>query len=257
MLTVGHLHYINALPFYAGFLSGAIPYEVCWVSGVPSSLNQLLEKGTLDISLISSYEYLKNQDQYVLLPDHCIAAYDRVLSVSLYIKKTLADLNGRPVGLTAQSTTSSRLVEALSALHWKIHPQFKIMKDDEPLTNYEGFLLIGDRALLNLTIPDYQTIDIATVWHEMTGLPLTFAVFAARRSVWEKQREEVCLFSEKLNASLQWSKRHSENILQLAEKQCPAVSREILQTYFNLLHYAFGPQEKQGLRHYEKLLFPS
>jgi len=69
MLRVGKIEYLNTVPVYYGFIKGKVPAEgIEFIDDVPSELNRLLREGLLDASVISSYEYIVNQDRYLLFP---------------------------------------------------------------------------------------------------------------------------------------------------------------------------------------------
>ena len=63
MLKVGIIEYLNTVPVYYGFLKGVVDSTgIDFVEDVPSGLNELLRGGFLDVSVISSYEYISNAD---------------------------------------------------------------------------------------------------------------------------------------------------------------------------------------------------
>ena len=73
MLTrLGYLDFINCLPVYYGILEGKVDINAQIIKGFPNQLNSLLAAGDLDISPISSIEYARHQDEYLLLPDICL-----------------------------------------------------------------------------------------------------------------------------------------------------------------------------------------
>jgi len=114
MLKVGKIEYLNTVPVYYGFLTGKVSYDsVEFVEDVPSELNRLLREGELDVSVISSYEYLVNSNRYLLLPDFSISARKRVLSVLFLSTVPIHQLHRKDVWLTRSSMTSRELLKFL------------------------------------------------------------------------------------------------------------------------------------------------
>ncbi len=251
-LRVGAIDYINVLPFYAAFFKGIIDPEVELVRAVPSVLNEQLHNGELDLSPISSAEYLKHRDEYDLLPDFCLGARTRVDSVCLYYKGSLQDIDNQTIGFTSQSASSSLLVKVMCHNFWNIKPKFTILPSIQHIHDYEAFLLIGDQCLEHPHVKGYQTLDLAQAWFHATGLPFTFAVFAVRKTVLKQYPEAVAAFEQKLRESFRWASTHSDAILELAQQRC---SRPLdhLRRYYNLLYYHLDALQLKALDHFNHL----
>lgn len=246
MLKVGVIDYINFLPFFAAFQQKVIDATVEWVPGVPSVLNQSLREGSLDISPISAAEYLINKERYQLLPDFCIGAKGKVLSVCLYVR---GDLNGTEIGLASQSASSALLVRVLCHHFWKVSPSFTVRASVNELKTHDAFLLIGDDCLRNPHIPGFKTIDLAQAWFEATNLPFTFAVFAARKEV---KQQDVDQTRHIFHLALEWGETHSDVVEALAQKRC-ALPPEVLKEYYSILRYRLDDGQRKGLELFETL----
>lgn len=195
----------------------------------------MIRQGDLDLCLTSSFEYLQNRERYDLVPGFCIAA-KRVLSVNLYLRNQ----NPTHIALTEESATSAQLVKLLCRHFWNIDPEFIPLPDMEVCTDYDGFLLIGDKALMHPTFPDYQTIDLADAWYQKTGLPMTFAVLIAQKGVDTRE------FMIELDQSVKWGEENRKTIVQHAATKLKLPSRTI-ETYFSNLRYRLGELEMAGL----------
>ena len=252
MLRVGAIDFINVLPFYAAFINECMDPCVELVPAVPSSLNRQLYLGELDLSPISSAEYLKHRELYELLPDFCIGARTRVDSVCLYHKGSLQDLNNQTIGFTSQSASSSLLVKVMCHHFWHIKPRFETLPSIHHIRDYQAFLLIGDQCLEHPYVQGYQTLDLAQAWFHATGLPFTFAVFAVRKDSLKLYPEKVAAFAHKLREAFEWSSTHPEIILELAQQRC---SRPLdhLRRYFNLLYYHFDALQREALKKFDTL----
>lgn len=225
----------------SGFLENEVKIDATFIDGTPSALNKLLREGHLDISLISTTEYIKHKEKYHLIDGFGIAAKNQVKSVFLYTK---GSLNDALIGLTAESATSVTLLKLLCTEYWRISPTFEVMK---PGKEYEAFLLIGDMALSNPTFPGYKTIDLAGEWHAFTGFSMPFAVLASTK-------KEI-QFSKEMRASLEWGRNNRNKIIAKSQKKLN-LSKEQLESYFNCLTYEFSEKEKLGLELFLKKGLP-
>lgn len=250
MLRVGAIRYINFLPLFAAVELGKVHSTSQYRFDVPAALNSALRSGELDISPISAAEYLANAPSYELLPHYCIGAVDRVFSVTLYTRYPVEQLDGRTIGLTAQSASSVLLLKVLCYHFWKVSPHFQVFDDLKNHSQFDALLVIGDDALLHPELPGYQNIDLATAWHDSTALPFTFAVFAARKSTQLGQRQA---FNERLELSYQWAQENPDVILSLARQRLP-ISIERLKAYYEALRYPFCPQQQAGLNRFHDLV---
>lgn len=245
-LRVGHLNFCNAIPFYRGLSN------VQLVPGVPSELNTHLRQGKLDLSLVSSFEYLSNSSLYDLIPGYCIAAEGEVRSVHLHIKVPLKELNGQPLALTAQSGSSAQLVKIFCRYFWHIRPQFVTLPQLNDYMHYKAFLLIGDQALLHPGFPGYTRLDLAQVWKEKTDLPMTFALLSSTKGLMRKRRGEVLELSNQIDASLKWAEAHLKEVVDLAHKQTH-IPQHLLTPYFPLLQYRLGKLQLAALNAFAAL----
>jgi chorismate dehydratase len=249
-LRVGHLNYLNALPLYTGLQQ--IGCTARLVPGCPSELNAKLEQGELDLSLVSSYAYLCQMEEWALLPGFCIAAEKRVLSVNFYHRCPISELDGATIAVTPDSSSAVELLKILCEVFWKIKPRFEPLLDLSKATHYPAFLLIGDQALFHPCYVGYETLDLAAAWYEKTVLPMTFALFAVRRSVMESRGDEVYAFARELAKSLAWSEVHLDQVIQLATLRHP-LPRDRFADYYQLLRYHLNKPEWNGLQTFATL----
>src|SRR6185436_11031320 len=100
------------------------------------------------------------------------------------------ELDGLPIALTDHSSTSVNLLRVLCERHYQIAPEWRTMPQDldAMLQSCAGALVIGDRALVEGVVRRHvgrrglpYLFDLGDEWLKLTGLPFTFAVWAARR----------------------------------------------------------------------------
>ena len=241
-MNVGCVSYINALPLHLPFQLGHIHTCAQFTYAIPSVLNRMLSEEKLDVALSSSVEYLDKN--YRLLPHLGIVGLNQVLSVNLYTRTSVDRLDGARIGLTHHSATSISLLKVLCRHFWKVSPKW----ENEPLSIYDAFLLIGNEALKQDHVPGFQTIDLAAAWYEMTGLPFVFAVFSARKDIDNGRLDRL---QQQLNSALTWSEAHPQEIEHAALIQCE-LSLERIRAYYASLSYRLGPQEIESLELFRK-----
>ena len=251
-MRIGRIGYINCAPVYGAIDRGivALPSGAELVTGTPAELNDLLVAGELDVSVISAIEYSRHAKDLVLLPDLAISCDGLVRSVALFSRRTVGQLDGRTVLLSASSRTSVALLELLCKEVWRVRPNFAEARaeaqDLEALSAlpHEAVLVIGDAALQLAAAGTYpHRYDLGEEWKRWTGQPFVFAVWAARRvgNPVAAQRGH-----ESLLASRTWGLEHLDELAReaAATKQLPvAICRE----YLSGLDYAFTERHRSAL----------
>ena len=249
-MRVGRIGYINCYPVYAGIDRGEVQLPAELVTGTPAELNDLLVAGELDVSVISAVEYARHAKELVLLPDLAISCDGPVRSVALLSRRTLGQLDGRTVLLSASSRTSVALLELLCRDVWKIRPHFVEARaeatDLDHLSElpHDAVLVIGDPALLLAARQTYPVkIDLGDAWKNWTGLPFVFAVWAARRAA---DPAAVRRGHRALLASRDWGLAHLDLLATAAATACN-VPRATCLEYLSGLDYALTYKHLAGL----------
>ncbi|MDX2006399.1 MAG: menaquinone biosynthesis protein [Meiothermus sp.] len=197
MYILGVPRYANTAPLYHFLEEGD---GISFRYGVPTELNKWLLEGEVDLSLVSSFFYLKNSDRLKPLPDFSVADLGPVYSVNLFHRKPWGEL--KKIALTTESATSVRLLQHLLASEG-VRPEYVTTQGGlELLESHDGVLLIGDKAItaycsLLTVIPEsvhqvptefvyenrpLSVTDLSMRWFEQTRLPFVFAVWATRKN---------------------------------------------------------------------------
>jgi chorismate dehydratase len=254
-IRVGRIPYINCYPVYGGIDRGVVALDAELVDGIPSSLNRLMAKGALDISVISAVEYARDAARYLLLPDLAISCDGPVRSVMLFSRLPAASLSARRVLVTRSSMTSAVLLELLFEHVWEARPSFvpadaeiaDLARAEQP--EHDARLIIGDAALLlssgasDLARQYPYAYDLGAVWKQWTGLPFVFAVWVALRTT---PVEQSLALHAQLIRSRDWGLAH---LGELAERASAAtgVSREAALEYLSGLDYGLRYEHLAGL----------
>ena len=225
MIRVGRIGYVNMAPvFYR------LDAEVEEVVGVPTALNRQLVAGELDIAPISSIEYARNADRLRLLPRLCVSSEGAVDSIQLVSRVPLDDVG--TIAVTPESATSVALTKVLL-------PRADHVSLDEPA---DATLLIGDAALKSAFEDPTPHYDLGRLWLERTGLPMVFAVWAAREPV----ADGIPELQDALVESLREARADPETLAYEASERY-GYPAGFLARYFEKLRYRFGPRERAGL----------
>jgi chorismate dehydratase len=246
---LGIVSYANVSPLHYGLepaRESGPPVE--FVHGVPSELNARLLAGEIDLTLISSIEFLRHRDRLRALPDFSIATLGPVYSVMLFHWRPWEELAGARVAVSSESATSVELLRVLLAADGLEAELVPMAPDLEAmLGRCDGALLIGDTALgegvarRTLTGRRPLMTDLGAAWYRLTRLPFTFAVWASLSG------------NPPSPALVGWLRAARERGLgQLGEVarvegERRGVPREAVQRYLSNFRYYLEPPDRDGL----------
>jgi chorismate dehydratase len=244
---------LNCLPLYYGLVKRDALLDVDLVKANPADLAERLIDGTLDIAPIPAIEYARHARDLVLLPDIAITSFGEVQSILLLSKVPAEQLDGCAVALTDASRTSQVLARILLAKRWGVTASFAEMPSDlgGMLRDADAALLIGDDALRAYwdTPAHLTTYDLGTEWTAWTGLPMVYAVWAARRDFADAEPDAMREVIHMLNESLAYCRDHLGEISEYAARWEPFPA-EKFRSYFDALQFRFEPRYREGLTRY-------
>lgn len=250
-VRVGRIEFVNCFPLYHHFARelAARGASATIVEGYPAALNTMLVEGAIDVTLSSSIAYARNADQLVLLPHVSISSCGAVDSIQLFARTPLARI--RRVALTEKSATSICLLKVLCR-EWGIEPEFAPRRGplSETLEDFDALLLIGDEALHLLRFEAYpHHFDLGAEWKSVTGLPMVYAVCAARREFVADRPAAA----EAVGASLLASRDTCAAQPAATATDAAQVydfNQAYLMEYFDKLKFGFTPEYRAGLEEF-------
>jgi chorismate dehydratase len=253
---LGRIRYITVLPIYYAIDQALVDNGFCMVSGTPAELNCQLHQGQLDVSAISSYEYGRHYHDYFLLPQLSIATRGDVGSVLFFSRLPFHRLSGKEVLLSAGSATSAALVKIVLAELYGARPMYRVGPVTDRFNDGSyGMLAIGDEALRLKARGCYPFfLDLGRAWHELTGLPFVFGVWATRRDYFEKQPQAVYYLHRTLLAAKALGLNSMTEICRQAAEVVP-MPPEALAAYFQRLDYDLDAGQQEGLEAFFKYLY--
>ena len=225
LLRLGRISYVNMAPVFH-----RLDARVDEVTGVPTELNRRLLAGELDLAPISSIEYARNAERLRILPRLCVGSEGAVDSIQLVSRLPLEQV--RRIAVTPESATSVVLTKVLlpEATHVPLGE------------DADAKLLIGDAALKSAFEDPTPHYDLGRLWLERTGLPMVFAVWAAR----EPLADGLAELEEALVRSVRLARAEPEVLAREASERY-GYPAGFLARYFEKLRYRFGPRERAGL----------
>lgn len=246
------------------FLNGLIPdykfesdlFEK--VYGLPSELNQKLRMGRLDISPVSSMEYILNSSKYKILPGLCISAYKEVQTVGVFSQYPPNEWHQKKIYLSGASLTSKYLLKVICEKYLKVSPIFVdqemdiAQKEDfdNVIAKYDGVLLIGDRVFEFQNNFDWKFVDLARLWFDFTELPFVFALWLVRNDYAVNNAELVTKIHYKQLESVVDGLDSLEQIYQSDSKN---LSFEEFSNFLeNVMNYQMSPFELSAMKRFSQ-----
>lgn len=253
---MGHIDFLNCLPLYEGLVRSGALLDVRLRRETPDVLNGLLLSGELDIGPISLVPALQHHQELVVLPDLAVGSDGPVLSVVLVSKRPLEELDGAHIALGSTSRTSVLLAQMLLALRLEVKASYVTTPPDlgAMLRSADAAVLIGDpalRATYEAPALGLHVLDLGAAWREWTGLPMVFAVWAARRDYAVAHAEQVWAVQRSFRDSLTSSLARLEEVAERAAAFEP-FDAATLARYFRALDFRLGERQLAGVREFAR-----
>ncbi len=258
---VGHIQFLNCLPLYWGLVRSGALLDVTLHRDTPDRLSDQLVAGELDIAPISLVEYLRNADSLALLPDLAVGSDGPVMSCVVVSQLPLDQLDGQTVALGSTSRTTVELAKMVLEEQIGVRPRYETQPPDLAAMMIESpaAVLIGDAAL-RATLHDGPRLgldvhDMGAAWRSWTGLPMVFAVWAARKSFAASNPSLVKDVHRAFVASLEMSLAHVEQVAESAARW-EDFDADTLVRYFGTLDFSLGERQLAGLAEFARRVGP-
>jgi predicted solute-binding protein len=206
---------------------------------LPSECADRLREATAEIGIVPSIELTRQTLE--IIPGAGIACRGPVRSILLISKVPFTQI--RTLAADSSSRTSVALSRIILDRKYAVQPLLRSEKPDlvRMLDHADACLIIGDPALLldPSDIP-FHVLDLGAEWADLTGLPMVFAVWAARPEALPKSPEPFM-------ASLQFGLNHLDDIVR-TEHVSRQITADLAHEYLTRnIVFQLGEAEYRGL----------
>jgi len=227
-----------------------------FIPGVPTQLNTMLATAEIDFGPISSIAYARIHRCLLLSSHVSISSLGAVESIQLVSRKPLAKV--RKVALTQQSATAVVMLKVLMKLRYEQEVEYQKLEGspEDALKTCDAVLLIGDEGLdaCHASVKGVSCHDLGEVWQDWTGLPMVYAVWAARESFARTRGSDLRAVEQELVECLDYGREHLSDVVKAAAERY-SLDREDLSRYFSLLRYDFTDGYRRGLMRLYELAY--
>jgi chorismate dehydratase len=239
---VSVVSYLNTVPLVWGMMHGQERGIFDLSFAVPAECADRLASGLADIGIVPAVEL--NRQKLGIIRGAGIACHGPVRSILLISKVPFGEI--RRLATDNTSRTSAMLSRIILARKYGVEPE---VRSEAPqlasmLEHSDAALIIGDSALvLNPAELPFHTLDLGAEWVEMTGLPMVFAVWAARAGFTTQDPAPFL-------ASLRYGQEHIDDI---AREWGPRlkISEAMVHEYLTRnIVFELGEREYSGLQTY-------
>ncbi|MEO5924050.1 MAG: menaquinone biosynthesis protein [Bryobacteraceae bacterium] len=241
---VSAVSYLNTVPLVWGLTHDPALRDVFDVNfALPSLCAQQMAAGQADIGILPVIEMARQKLDY--FPGTGIACHGPVRTILLISKVPYAQI--KTLAVDAGSRTSVMLSRVILAEQYGASPTTVAMPADmeSMLAHADAALIIGDPALhIDPETIQYNCLDLGAEWVNMTGLPMVFAVWSARK--------ELILdrYADAFRASCRYGLDHMDDIV---TEQSPirGISEELTRAYLTKhIVFELGEKDYEGMRRY-------
>ena len=251
---LGMVSYANVAPLFWGLQAVE---GLRFVSGVPTELNKMLLSDEIDLTLMSSIEFLRHRTHLLALPDFSVSTLGSVYSVMLFHWKKWTDLDGAKIAISTDSATSVALLRVLFQKE-KLKADFRPAKPvlSEMLSSHDAALLIGDAALIeSLAKREFDgrrphITDLGARWNRLTGLPFTFAVLVSKAD--NPPSESLVT---KLRQARETGLASIHKVVEVEARKLGLLESQ-MRKYLGNFRYYFEPADKEGLFAFGRMALP-
>jgi chorismate dehydratase len=175
-LRIGCVSFLNSKPLIHGLENEK---DVKLFLDVPSALLDGLRHDRYDVALLPVIDY-QRMEGLVIVPSGGIGCDGPTLTVRIFSRVPVEKIES--LACDVDSHTSVALARVVLAERFGNRPEIVDWKAGEP-TSAEAHLVIGDKVICEEPTGFEHQVDLGQAWKELTGRPVVFALWMARRGV--------------------------------------------------------------------------
>jgi Predicted periplasmic solute-binding protein len=232
-IKVSAVSYTNTLPFIYGLQHSPVLDRIQLSLDVPSSCAHKLicDEADLGIVPVAALPDIPNSR---IVSDFCLGATGPVDSVFIFSEKPIDEV--RTLRLDTQSRTSNKLAQVLLRYYWK--REVGIVDGTA-----DAYVEIGDRTFGKQHVHPY-VYDLSWYWQQFTGLPFTFAVWVANKSL-------PAGFIEEFNHALAFGLANRELVI---EGLPPRLDFDYRKYLLENIDYQYNEDKKKAVSRFLELI---
>ena len=203
----------------------------------PARLSYLLSDGKIDIGLVPVVEVFKYH--YQVCPRVSLSSKGQCMSVRCFYRSRISNI--KKVLVTKESHSSVALLKILFMNFYGMYPMIipKFGLETMKPTDDTAILLIGDKCIKYSLDCKERFFDLSEVWHNWTGLPFVFALWASPKEINNDIQE--FLVESKFKGLKQ--------IDTIVNRYNGNIPKPVLYEYLHhQMNYHLGPDENKGMR---------
>lgn len=242
--VIGCVPYVNAKPIVDRFHFGP-PTDIEVIYDVPSRLPALLDSGSAEAVLASSFDALATPDR-TFAEGVSISTFGPVQSVRLFSK--VHPVHIRTLALDQSSLTSNHLAQIVlrerydaSAECVQMEPELNSM-----LNSCDACVLIGDKGM-SADATGLKVLDLGEEWFALTGLPFVWALWIGNKHLSGELVYE-------LNESKRWGIEHLDSIIPRAAETSGIPTERVDHYLRKIMDFDLSSRHIEGLRRFHSLL---
>jgi chorismate dehydratase len=239
--------YLNTAPLIWSFVYGSQRESVqLFTDTSPARCAEMLAGDEVDAALVPVIEYQRISG-VAIVPDVCIGSRSAVRSVVVASK--LNNLKKvKRVALDESSRTSVVLVKIIFREFLGFEPEWETSPPDlkSMLTRADAALIIGDPAM-KISRDQFRVFDLATLWHDYTGLGFVFAMWMARAANTNATRAIDFIFARDEGLA------HLDDIAAEYRERLSLAAEEIKDYLTRNIAFQMDEEMKRGLELYFEL----
>lgn len=235
-IKISAVSYTNTIPFIYGIKQSPKLLDLIDLSlDIPSVCASKLTDDKVDIGLVPVAALL-DIPNHRIVSDYCIGSIGKVTSVFIFSKKSIDRIT--TICLDSQSRTSNNLARVLLKNYWK--REVTIVEEGEET---DAYVQIGDRTFGKDKIEPYA-YDLGEIWTTFTGLPFTYAVWAANKEISES-------FIQQFNDALKLGLDNREKLLKDIPERDDIDIREYLLSSIN---YDLDEKKREAIKLFHQFI---
>ncbi len=243
MLKIGFMDYANVYPIFYYLLQDK---NLQFIKGYPADLNKLLRAGDIDMSPVSSIEFARNPDNYMVDKNICVSSIGKVKSVNIFSDYPASDLGGKKIYFTKESNTSTVLCKIILEKFYNVPP---VYIDNE--AEADAKLLIGDKALFSYyNNKSKYIIDLGEEWYKFTKLPFVFALWTINKNAINHS-----YFPTLKDNIKKYADNFKKDIDTISVKYLEKYSESQIKDYWETIKYEITDNHKKGLSLFYNLAY--